>query len=114
MNHTGIVEIAWGLHDGKEGLWLKLNEASPFTWTKVEDQYFLELPQRKKKKYSVREIRERYGNAYKPWTAEEDDLMERLYADGMKLHLICAQMGRNRGAIKGRIRKLGLREIYPR
>lgn len=112
MKNTGIVEVAFGLRDGKEGLWLKLNEPVSFVWEKVDNKYFLDLSTRAEKKYSVEELRKKNNNAYKPWSAEDDDLLERLYADGTDVLEICGQLGWNRGAINSRINKLRLNELY--
>lgn len=112
MKNTGIVEVAFGNHEGKEGLWLKLNEPIPFEWEKVGNKYFLNLSARTEKKYNFEEAREKHPNAYKPWSSEDDDLLERLYADGTKMKELCSQLGRNRGAITSRIDKLGLKDIY--
>ena len=112
MDSTQAVEITFGDFENKHGLWLKLNEPIPFKWKKVGDRYFLDLTDKEEKSWSLEEKREKHANAYKPWSPEEDDLLERLYADGMKTREISEQLGRNRGAITSRIKKLGLKEIY--
>jgi hypothetical protein len=113
MKNKGIVELAFSNLEGKEGLlWLKLNASVPFKWKKVGDSYFLDLSSEREKKWNVEEKRKTHSNAYKPWTPEDDDLLERLYSEGTVIKNICSQLGRNRGAIDSRINKLGLRDLY--
>lgn len=112
MKNTGIVEIAFGSKNGKEGLWLKLNEPIPFEWEKDGKGYFLDLTARKEKNYSVDEARKKNSNAYQPWTKEDDDRLEVLFADGADVKQLCEEFGRNKGAIVSRINKLELKEIY--
>ena len=63
-------------------------------------------PVGKEKKYSVEETRRRHARAYAPWTAEDDEKLRR------RAHLsvseLAAMFGRKRGAIRSRLRKLGI------
>lgn len=66
------------------------------------------------KAYSVREIRETYGHAYLPWTEEDDQLLEVLFCEGLKVAVMAQVFQRNKGAIVSRIGKLELKEKYNR
>jgi len=112
MKNTGIVEVAFGSKNGKEGLWLKLNEPIPFEWEKDGKRFFLDLSARKEKVYSMDDARKKHSNAYQPWTAVDDDKLERLFAEGTDVKQLCEEFGRNRGAIESRIKKLELKELY--
>lgn len=113
MKKAGIVEVTFGVNEnGSEGIWLKLNEPVPFEWKKVGNHYFLDLSKRKEKAYEYEEVRKKHANAYAPWTKEDDDRLERLFADDTDVKQLCEIFGRNKGAIESRIKKLGLREIY--
>jgi superfamily I DNA/RNA helicase len=65
-----------------------------------------------KKSYSVNEVRENYGDAYRPWTIEMDDELTVMYCEGVTEKDMAKHFGRTKGAIKSRIKKLELVEIY--
>ena len=48
-----------------------------------------------------------YANAYSPWAEEDDVRLRQLYAEGKSIQELMGIFGRNRGAIKSRLRKLG-------
>ncbi len=56
------------------------------------------------------EIRKTYQRAYEPWKPEEDEELARLVASGINTKEICRQLQRNPGAIRSRIKKLGLKD----
>jgi len=64
------------------------------------------------KSYSVEEKRSLNPNAYKPWTEDDDNLLELLYAKGSSMAFLMKEFGRNKGAIRSRIKKLGLEEKH--
>jgi hypothetical protein len=110
MKNTGVVEVAFGSKNGKKGLWLKLNEPIPFEWEKDGKRFFLDLSTRAEKAYSMYGKRKKHSNAYLPWTKEDDDKLECLFSDGTGVKQMCEELGRNRGAVEARIKKL--EEIY--
>ena len=59
------------------------------------------------KKYSVEKSREVNKDAYKPWTASQDDELIYLYESDNSFFDMAAHFGRTRGAIISRLRKLG-------
>jgi F-box protein, helicase, 18 len=59
------------------------------------------------KKYSVEKNREVNKDAYKPWTASQDDELIYLYESDNSFFDMAAHFGRTRGAIISRLRKLG-------
>lgn len=63
----------------------------------------------KGKSFSVELIRTKYGEAYKPWTREQDEQLTQLYNNNAADSEIIKQVGRNAGAIRSRLRKLGLK-----
>lgn len=60
------------------------------------------------KKYSVEEVRATYKNAYAPWTEEDDARLEQEARAGGSIEYLARRFGRNEGAIRSRLRKLGL------
>lgn len=58
-------------------------------------------------------IREKFPNAFKPWTQEADAQLERLYDEGRQPAELSAVFQRNPGAIHERIEKLGLKLKHP-
>ncbi len=65
-----------------------------------------------KKVFSVDNIREKYHDAYKPWTTEMDDELTVMYCEGVTIRDMAKHFGRSKGAIRSRIKKLELEELY--
>lgn len=63
-------------------------------------------PREGEKAYSVAEIRKSHVKAYQPWTAEDDDELERLAKEGKPIDELASIFGRNRGAITSRLKKI--------
>lgn len=61
-----------------------------------------------KKKYSVVDIRTEHTNAYRAWTMEEDGKLENLKFEGKNVAEIAKSFERKEGAIRSRLKKLGL------
>lgn len=64
------------------------------------------------KAYSFDEVRTRHKDAYKPWTQELDDELTVMYCEGINVKDIAKHFGRTKGAIRSRIKKLELEELY--
>ena len=57
-------------------------------------------------------VRKKHPNAFKPWTAEDDDRLERLFCERRTVSEIAGIFGRAEGGITARIEKLELEEKY--
>jgi superfamily I DNA/RNA helicase len=66
----------------------------------------------KEKAYSVDEIRQKHKGAYKPWTPALDDELTVMYCEGINIKDMAKHFGRTKGAIRLRIIKLELVELY--
>ena len=64
------------------------------------------------KAFSISEMRTQHKDAYKPWTEELDDELTHLYCEGAKTKDLARHFGRTAGAIRSRIKKLELMELY--
>jgi F-box protein, helicase, 18 len=64
------------------------------------------------KAYSAEQIRATHKGAYKPWTQDEDDELAGMFSDGCPIREIADHLGRTRGAIVARIKKLELENFY--
>lgn len=64
------------------------------------------------KAYSVDEVRTRHKDAYKPWTEELDDELTIMYCEGVNVKDLAKHFGRTKGAIRSRIKKLELVDLY--
>lgn len=62
----------------------------------------------KTKAYSVEEIRLEHAAAYSPWTIEEERRLKIKFFEGASINDIAEALGRNRGAITARLKKLGI------
>ncbi|MGX8713019.1 MAG: hypothetical protein ACSW8I_04960 [bacterium] len=56
----------------------------------------------------IEQQRALYSNAYKPWNADDDNLLAKLYNEGASIKDLMDVFQRNRGGIASRLRKLGL------
>lgn len=72
----------------------------------------LHFPTTKKldQKSKMEQIKEKYANAYKPWTSEEDLKLTKLFYHGKKPEEISEIFHRKIGAINSRIEKLELKQ----
>ncbi|MCK4340340.1 MAG: DUF3276 family protein [Phycisphaerae bacterium] len=64
----------------------------------------------KREKGTVAEIRKRYPNAYKAWSPEDDQALRAAFEKGRGIRELARDFGRNAGAIRSRLRKLGLQD----
>lgn len=62
----------------------------------------------KGKSYSVAEIRETHKEAYQPWSDLEDKELKKKYKQGVRIPEIAAHFNRTTGAIRSRLKKIGL------
>ncbi len=60
------------------------------------------------KTHSVENLRKDYPKAYAPWSEKEDQHLELAFLAGRSVPLIAEDLGRNEGAIRSRLKKLGL------
>lgn len=60
------------------------------------------------KKYSVAAIRTEHVNAYRSWTSAEDENLKKLNGSGKDITELAKIFGRNNGAIRSRLMRLGL------
>ncbi len=61
------------------------------------------------KSYSVELVRTKNGETHKPWTPEQDEKLTQLFNNNTSDSEIIKHFGRNGGAIRARLRKLGLK-----
>lgn len=64
------------------------------------------------KDYSYTKIRQKHADAYKPWTPEQDDQLTTMYCERVPLRNIAKHFDRTAGAIRSRIKKLELKDLY--
>ena len=64
------------------------------------------------KKFSLAEQKEKYKNAYKPWTGEDDEKFETLRLEGKTVAELAEIFKRNKGAIRSRLKKFGLEDRH--
>jgi len=62
------------------------------------------------KSYDVEKIRQKYPRAYVKWSLEEDEKLKNEYASGQQIGELAKKFQRQSGAIRSRLRKLGLME----
>jgi hypothetical protein len=60
------------------------------------------------KSYSVDDIRKEHNNAYKEWSESDDELLKRLYSEGVCIDDLSKKLGRLQGGIRSRLVKLEL------
>jgi len=65
-----------------------------------------------KKFYTYDDVRENHTEAYKSWTTELDDKLTVMYCEGASLRDMASCFGRTQGAVRSRIKKLELKDLY--
>lgn len=88
---------------------VKTEESQVPTTLRVDAEPEVEKPTNT---YSYENIRLKYKDAYKPWTTELDDELTVMYCEGVHVKDMAKHFGRSRGAIRSRIKKLELEELY--
>ncbi len=68
--------------------------------------------QSKDKSYRVEEERQKYRDAYQPWTDELDEELTIMYCEGASVKDLAIHFGRTSGSIRSRIKKLELEDLY--
>ncbi len=61
-----------------------------------------------KKAYTMEEKRQEHGNAYLPWEEKADEILVNFYNEGKSIKEIAEIMERSYGAIRSRLKKLGI------
>ncbi len=64
------------------------------------------------KAYILDEVRKSYRSAYGSWTGDLDDRLTKRFCEGTTINELAAEFGRTEGAIRSRIKKLELHELY--
>jgi ATP-dependent DNA helicase PIF1 len=76
--------------------------------TKTAPKFEPRSPTPSTKSYDVSALRESHGNAYAPWTKDDDLKLRRRHETGDTVAAIATEFGRKPGAIRSRLKKLGL------
>ena len=71
----------------------------------------MEIPQSKKFSVILQSQMAKYVNAYKPWTEQDDLKFETLRLAGKSVTELAEIFGRNKGAIRSRLKKFGLEKL---
>ncbi len=66
----------------------------------------------KNKTYSVANIQLTYSRAYKPWSINDDNILEKMFREGKSVIELAKIFERKNSAILARIKKLELRDKY--
>jgi F-box protein 18 (helicase) len=66
----------------------------------------------KEKAYSLESAREQNKDAYKPWTSELDQELTSMFCNRINIKDMCKHFCRSRSAIRARIKKLELDDLY--
>jgi hypothetical protein len=65
---------------------------------------------KREKAYNIAEIRQRYPRAYEKWAVAEDNELTEKYQEGLSISQLAEHFQRKEGAIRSRLRKLGLEQ----
>lgn len=109
----GFNEIALQVHPEilKFDRELQKLSASAVQELRASPQNYHEISQEKPTKtYSVDEIRKSHSAAYEKWSVEEEERLVAEIQAGTPIPVIAETLGRKRGAIYSRLKKLGLTE----
>jgi hypothetical protein len=79
---------------------------------KKENEHLKTINPPREKTYTVEHARITDRVAYKPWTTELDDELTIMFCEGIHVKDMAKHFGRTKGAIRSRIKKLELEELY--
>lgn len=79
---------------------------------KKENEHLKTINPPREKTYTVEHARITDKVAYKPWTTELDDELTIMFCEGIHVKDMAKHFGRTKGAIRSRIKKLELEELY--
>lgn len=110
---TGEPVVVYRALDGDKQVWVR--PASEFFGTvDVEGRTIDRFAELKSGNGSgFAKVRQKYPNAFRPWTVGDDEELERLYCERQAIEAIASHFGRGVGAIEARIEKLELMDKYP-
>lgn len=69
----------------------------------------IKKPERIASESYITQQKQLHENAYERWTLEDEHLLESLFQEGLRIKEIASKLGRNEGAIRSRLKKMGLR-----
>lgn len=75
-----------------------------------EETNIVEEPDQKA--YTVEDVRKKHKAAYAPWTAEDDEQLTVMYCEDVNVKEMAEHFDRTPGAIRARIKKLELKDLY--
>jgi hypothetical protein len=101
VSHASYVEIEVYARQIVEQLAPLVHDRPPTTRS-------AEAPDAPTKAYNVAAIREDYVQAYAPWSAQDDEYLRTRFQQGAAMEDLVSEFGRKPGAIRSRLRKLGL------
>lgn len=85
-------------------------EISPNVFPNETKQTATLLENDKAKAYSIEKIRQKHPKAYEKWTDSEEQTLQQLKKEGKSNAFIAGALGRDKGAISARLKKLKERE----
>lgn len=78
-----------------------------------DNGYKSRLPEpTKEKSYTIAEKQKENPKAYLPWDVEADNALKKLYTEGYGIDELAGLFERTKGAIRSRLKKLGLGEEF--
>jgi hypothetical protein len=86
------------------------NKTGKAYFNQIIDEPKRVIPQRviPEKAYDLSEIRKKHLRAYESWTDDEDSELSKYYKEGLSVSLLAKKHQRRNGAIRSRLKKLGL------
>jgi hypothetical protein len=102
QGYLGSLTLAWRSKTG--------SDKRP--WTVKNKKYFAEknISNEEPTKYQQRmkKLKSEFPNAYEKWTIEEEQILKKFWKETGSIEAISIALGRHKGSITARIRKLGL------
>jgi len=77
----------------------------------IDDEENSDMVQEPEELSYMEQQKQLHANAYAKWTPEDDALLMELYTNGLSVKELMEQFGRNRGAIRSRLKKLAEERI---
>ena len=105
-----ILEFISNGHSYEQILSVHSNYTYKDIFASAEEALELESPSDISHQERQAEIKQRYPNAYEPWTPRHEEILKQMHTGGAPVKAIASALKRQPGAVSSRIRKLGLDE----
>ena len=102
QGYLGSLTSAWRIKTGSDERPWTVKNKKYFVGKKISNEEPTKYQQRMEK------LKSEFPNAYTKWTSEEEQILKKIWKETGSIEAISKALGRHKGSIRSRLRKLGL------